>query len=362
MLLVEAERVARSSPRCRGPASATPRATRSRRCRRSRRRPVAGRRSASRMSSIAIVQYASSVDAPPLHERLAAARRRRRPPSSPSGRSTGSTSRRGCPVEPALQRAVVDASRGGGCRATGSGRSCVVAGRAAWSSVVLLELVDAARRARRATFSPVKPSFSSATSPGCRRAEAVDRHRVVGPPVPAERRRGLDRERRARRAAAPTPGSRRPAPRRGPSTASTRRATATSSAASRSAASRHTDTSLPVPIEHDVGLAVGVLQHVRAAWRRRRGGRRCRRAPAPSGARARGRWRRRRRWRCGARPRSRWRRRVGSRAGTAWRAATRAARSAGASGRPRRARPSRASTTNTTCASLIAAMRTAGRM
>ena len=78
------------------------------------------------------------------------------------------------------------------------------------------------RERASATFSGVYPNFASATSPGCRLAEAVDRDDVVGPLRPAEARPRPRPRASARRAAAPRRGTRRAGPRTGPTTASTR--------------------------------------------------------------------------------------------------------------------------------------------
>ena len=113
-------------------------------------------------------------------------------------------------------------------------------------SAVIAELLqhDVARGARR-------------RSGRCRRESSAQRSQPNGDA-------GLDRQRRHVRRAAPRPGSRRPARRRAPSTASTRPGRRCPRRRAGRRRRRHTRHLAAGADEHDLGLAVGVAQHVGA--------------------------------------------------------------------------------------------------
>ena len=167
--------------------------------------------------------------------------------------------------------------------------------------------------------------------------EAVDADGRVGVALPPEGGGGLDRQRRARRAAGSRRGTSRPARRSDPSTASSPHGRRRHARPARRRRRRTRSTSLPVPTSTTLGVSsesvtmpaprcdgrsVGgdpdVLaaqhQHGRSVVARRR-------RPRPAS--------------------SRCRRRGGSRGGRGSPAGWRGARPAGGSGRPRRHRPSR---------------------
>ena len=170
-------------------------------------------------------------------------------------------------------------------------------------------------------------------------AEAVDADAVVGPAVPAERRRRPRRPAWARRAAGPRPDVRSACSAKRSQQGSERDLGVDALGGEQlGGRRRRRATSLPVPTSTRSGV-LGGTEHVAAAVRPAR--RRCPRGPGGPGGRGSARWGRRARRRAARPRRSRWRRPGGSRAGRGWPAARRRARPAGGWGRPRRRRPSR---------------------
>ena len=113
-------------------------------------------------------------------------------------------------------------------------------------------VVRAAQRARRRDVLGGEAELFEHDLTGRRRTEVVDADDVVGVALPAEASRPPRPRASARRRAAPSRGSSSAARRRGPTTGIDTTRTDESVGSERRAAPTHTDTSDPVPIEHEV--------------------------------------------------------------------------------------------------------------